>query len=111
MPVYPLAMIARTVNSYTRLIPGLLAPTDASWGIENRNRGRRASSRAGGRASGSSTGAADINPHRARLRHRLGLGDRESYRPGEPTKGNAYEVKFPSERALPRTLYEVAERL
>ena len=31
-----LAMVACTVNSYTRLIPGFWAPTDATWGVENR---------------------------------------------------------------------------
>jgi glutamine synthetase len=31
-----LAMVASTVNSYSRLVPGLWAPTDATWGIENR---------------------------------------------------------------------------
>ncbi len=31
-----LAMAASTVNSYSRLVPGFWAPTDATWGIENR---------------------------------------------------------------------------
>ena len=31
-----LAMFSPTVNSYTRLIPGFWAPTDATWGVENR---------------------------------------------------------------------------
>ena len=31
-----LAMVASTVNSYTRLIPGFWAPTDSAWGVENR---------------------------------------------------------------------------
>ena len=31
-----LAMIAPTINSYRRLIPGFWAPTDATWGVENR---------------------------------------------------------------------------
>lgn len=35
MPQF-LCMIAPTVNSYTRMIPGFWAPTDATWGVENR---------------------------------------------------------------------------
>ncbi|MBV8341397.1 MAG: glutamine synthetase, partial [Gammaproteobacteria bacterium] len=31
-----LAMVASTVNSYTRLVPGFWAPTSATWGVENR---------------------------------------------------------------------------
>src|SRR5580658_8399116 len=31
-----LAMVASTVNSYTRLVPGFWAPTAATWGVENR---------------------------------------------------------------------------
>src|SRR5690606_31952341 len=31
-----LAMVAQTINAYTRLVPGAWAPTTASWGVENR---------------------------------------------------------------------------
>src|SRR6202011_3191818 len=37
-----LAMVAATVNSYARLIPGFWAPTDATWGIDNRTCALRA---------------------------------------------------------------------
>ena len=30
------ALVAPTINSYTRLVPGLWAPTNNSWGIDNR---------------------------------------------------------------------------
>ncbi len=109
-----LAMIACTVNSYTRLIPGFWAPTDASWGVENRTCALRVipggpkSQRVEYRIA-----AADINPYIA-LACAIGSGlwgIENRIDPGEPIVGNAYEVKFPSERALPRTLYEAAERL
>ncbi|MEQ1880967.1 MAG: glutamine synthetase, partial [Burkholderiales bacterium] len=35
MPEF-LAMVAGTVNSYTRMVPGYWAPTHATWGAENR---------------------------------------------------------------------------
>ena len=31
-----LGMVASTVNAYRRLIPGFWAPTDSTWGVENR---------------------------------------------------------------------------
>ncbi|NOX15232.1 MAG: glutamine synthetase, partial [Epsilonproteobacteria bacterium] len=37
-----LAMIAPTCNSYTRLIPGFWAPTQATWGVDNRTCALRA---------------------------------------------------------------------
>ena len=78
-----LAMVASTVNSYTRLIPGFWAPTDATWGIDNRTCALRAipgspkSQRVEYRIA-----AADINPvPRARGRDRLRpVGHRAPYR-------------------------------
>jgi len=61
-----LAMVASTVNSYSRLIPGFWAPTDATWGIENRTcalrviQGGPKSQRVEYRIA-----AADINPYLA----------------------------------------------
>ena len=61
-----LAMVASTVNSYSRLIPGFWAPTDATWGIENRTcalrviPGSPSSQRVEYRIA-----AADINPYLA----------------------------------------------
>ena len=59
-----LAMIACTVNSYTRLMPGYWAPTAATWGYENRTcalrviAGSAKSQRVEYRIA-----AADINPY------------------------------------------------
>jgi glutamine synthetase len=108
-----LAMVACTVNSYTRLIPGYWAPTDATWGVENRTTalrvipGSEKSQRVEYRVS-----AADINPYIA-LAAAIGSGlwgVENRVDPGAPVKGNAYAVKHPRKRALPRSLGEAAER-
>ena len=109
-----LAMIAPTVNSYTRLIPGFWAPTEASWGIENRTCALRAipgspkAQRVEFRIA-----AADANPYvilSAALAAGL-WGIETKAEPQEPVQGNAYEKTFPEHLALPRTLWESAQRL
>jgi len=109
-----LAMVAPTVNSYTRLIPGFWAPTDATWGIENRTCALRAipgspqSQRVEYRIA-----AADINPYVA-LAAALGSGlwgIEHRIEPDAPIEGNAYALTYPPERQLPRTLWDAAQRL
>jgi glutamine synthetase len=109
-----LAMVACTVNSYTRLIPGFWAPTDSAWGVENRTTalrvipGSEKSQRVEYRVA-----AADINPYIA-LAAAIGTGlwgIENKIEPGNPIQGNAYAVEHPAERALPRSLGEAAGRL
>jgi glutamine synthetase len=109
-----LAMVASTVNSYSRLIPGFWAPTDATWGIENRTCALRVipgspkSQRVEYRVA-----AADINPYLA-IAAALGSGlwgIEHRIEPDAPIAGNAYEVRHAGERALPRTLTQAADRL
>ena len=109
-----LAMVASTVNSYSRLIPGFWAPTDATWGIENRTcalrviPGSPSSQRVEYRIA-----AADINPYVA-IAAALGSGlwgIENRIEPGEPVTGNAYDMTHPAARALPRSLSEAADRL
>src|SRR5499427_8872343 len=109
-----LAMVATTVNSYTRLVPGFWAPTSATWGVENRTCALRAilggpkSQRVEYRIA-----AADINPYLA-LAVAIGSGlwgIEHRIEPDEPITGNAYDRKLPARRQLPRTLSEAAERL
>jgi glutamine synthetase len=109
-----LAMVASTVNSYTRLVPGFWAPTAATWGVENRTcalrviQGGAKSQRVEYRIA-----AADINPYLA-LAAAIGSGlwgIEQRIEPDEPITGNAYERKLPARRQLPRTLTEAAERL
>ena len=109
-----LAMVAPTVNSYTRMIPGFWAPTSATWGYENRTCALRV---IGGSASCQRVeyriGAADINPYVA-LAAAIGSGlwgIEHRIEPDEVIAGNAYEVEMSPERALPSTLWEAAQRL
>jgi len=109
-----LSMIASTVNSYSRLIPGYWAPTSATWGIENRTtalrviRGGASSQRVEYRIA-----AADINPYIA-LAAAIGSGlwgIEHRIEPDAPVEGNAYACEHAQQRQLPATLYEAAERL
>lgn len=109
-----LAMVACTVNSYTRLVPGFWAPTAALWGIDNRTTALRAipgapkSQRVEYRVA-----AADINPYIA-LAAALGSGlwgIEHKIEPTAPVVGNAYDLVPPPELQLPRTLGEAATRL
>jgi glutamine synthetase len=109
-----LAMVASTVNAYSRLIPGFWAPTEASWGVENRTCALRVipgspkSQRVEYRIA-----AADINPYLA-LAAAIGSGlwgIANRVEPDAAVDGNAYEKRFPETRALPRTLTEAAVRL
>lgn len=109
-----LAMVSPTVNSYTRLIPGFWAPTDATWGVENRTTALRVipgsdkSQRIEYRL-----GSADANPYLA-LAAALGsglYGIEHELEPEPQVKGNSYEQHHNEELALPRTLWESAQRL
>jgi glutamine synthetase len=109
-----LAMIAGTVNSYSRLVPGFWAPTSATWGLENRTtalrviKGGASSQRVEYRIA-----AADINPYIA-LSAAIGSGlwgIEHRIEPDAPIEGNAYEREHARKRRLPATLFEAAERL
>ena len=109
-----LAMIAPTVNSYRRLIPGYWAPTDATWGVDNRTTALRVipgspkSQRVEYRVA-----AADANPYvilAAALASGL-WGIEHRVEPEALVTGNAYDRKYPARLALPRTLWDAAQRL
>ena len=109
-----LAMVAPTVNSFTRLIPGFWAPTAATWGYENRTCALRV---IGGSARAQRVeyriAAADINPYIA-LAAAIGSGlwgMEQRIEPDPPIAGNAYEATAAAERSLPATLWEAAQRL
>jgi glutamine synthetase len=109
-----LSMIAPTINSFTRLIPGFWAPTEASWGVDNRTcalrivPGGAKSQRVEFRVA-----AADANPYvvlAAAMASGL-WGIEQRIEPHEPVVGNAYDKSFPIELIFPRTLWEAAQRL
>ncbi len=109
-----LAMIAPTINSYTRLVPGFWAPTVATWGVENRTCALRVIT---GNASAQRVeyrvAAADANPYiilAAALASGL-AGIEQKLAPDDKVSGNAYEQQFSAERQLPTTLWEAAQRL
>ncbi|WP_374449103.1 glutamine synthetase family protein [Stella sp.] len=109
-----LGMVAPTVNSYTRLIPGFWAPTSATWGIENRTTALRVIP--GGEKSQRveyRIAAADGNPYLA-LAAAIGSGlwgIEHGLEPTPAVRGNAYEQKAQRRLALPATLGEAAGRL
>jgi glutamine synthetase len=109
-----LAMVACTVNAYSRLIPGFWAPTASTWGVENRTTALRVIP--GGPSSQRveyRIAAADINPYLA-IAVALGsglYGIENKIEPDPMVEGNAYDKKFPKTRSLPRTLTEASEWL
>jgi glutamine synthetase len=102
-------MLAPTINSYQRFIPGAWAPNSLTWGIENRTTGFRVipgnpeSQRIENRLPG-----ADSNPYLA-LAATLGaglLGIEEKIKPSLPIKGSAYREKLDQQSLTPQNLKE-----
>ena len=109
-----LCMVAPTINSFSRLVPGAWAPTDATWGVDNRTcalrviPGTASSQRLEYRLC-----AADVNPYVALsavlasglygIEHELPLS--------EPLMGNAYTQEIPEGLTLPTTLWDAAQAL
>ena len=113
MPEF-LAMFSPTVNSYTRMVPGYWAPTDATWGVENRTTALRViPGTAQSQRIEFRLGSADANPYLALAAVLASgvYGMTHKLEPYPQVKGNAYQQKHPQELSLPRTLWEAALRL
>jgi glutamine synthetase len=101
------AMFLPTVNSYKRTVPGTWAPTNVTWGMDNRTTALRAivagskATRVEHRLSG-----ADANPYLALAASLAsGLHGIEKKLPLPPATVNAYTTEAPP---LPPTLSEAA---
>jgi len=108
------AMYAQTVNSYSRMIPGYWAPTDATWGSENRTTSLRViPGSAKSQRVEFRLGSADANPYIA-LAAALGAGLHgiaNALEPEAHVEGNAYALNHPEHLALPLNLNEAATAL
>jgi glutamine synthetase len=109
-----MVMYAQTVNAYTRLVPGMWAPTEATWGCENRTTALRLipgsdkSQRVEFRL-----GSADANPYIA-LAAALGAGlygIEHALEPEAMITGNAYEQQHPPALKLPDNIADAAKAL
>ena len=109
-----MSLVAPTINSYTRIVPGLWAPVNNSWGIDNRTasiraiRGSPESQRVEYRL-----GSADGNPYlsmAAALASGL-WGIENKIIPTDPIVGNGYGKINATVKDLPKTLQEATSAL
>jgi glutamine synthetase len=109
-----MALLAQTVNAYSRLVPGFWAPTDATWGVENRTTALRViPGSAKSQRVEFRLGSADANPYIA-LAAALGAGLYGIEHELEPTAmvtGSAYDQFQPEQQALPANLDTAAAAL
>ncbi|MCF6254734.1 MAG: glutamine synthetase [Gammaproteobacteria bacterium] len=109
-----LAMIAPTINAYSRLVPGFWAPTVATWGMDNRTCALRViTGSAQAQRVEYRVGAADANPYlilAAALASGL-WGIEQGLELEAGVQGNAYDQQFAEHLHFPPTLWDAAQRL
>ena len=109
-----LVMYAQTVNAFSRMVPGFWAPTDATWGCENRTTALRLiPGSAKSQRVEFRLGSADANPYIA-LAAALGsglYGIENELEPLAMVVGNAYEQEHPPELALDNNIMDAASGL
>lgn len=109
-----LALCSQTVNAYKRMVPGMWAPTYASWGIQNRTVALRVMNDSAAAARVEfRVPSADTHPHAA-LALCLGAGlwgIENRIEPGPPRMDDCYLTPAPPGMAFPRDLADAADRL
>lgn len=110
------ALVAPTVNSYRRLVPGFEAPVYAVWGYGNRSAAVRVPP-----FQGEGDARVEFRPPDPSACPYLAVaaiamagldGIRKSMDPGEPLEGSAYELsRVPREMRLPSSLAEALDEL
>lgn len=109
-----LALCSQTVNAYKRMVPGMWAPTYASWGVQNRTVAVRVMNDSPGSTRIEfRVPSADNNPHAAlAMSLAAGLwGIENRLDPGPPATGDCYRAPAPPGTAFPRDLGEAADWL
>ncbi len=105
-----ISILAPYVNSYRRLVPGVSAPINLEWGMDNRSTGLRipTSSPAGRRVENRVVGM-DTNPYLAMAACLACgyLGMTKKVRPRAQVEGDAYSLPH----ALPREMFEGLKQL
>lgn len=98
-----ISLYAPNVNSYRRLAPGIAAPINLNWGLDNRTTAFRVpqSNAAGTRVENRFPGA-DVNPYLAFAASLASgyLGMKRKLKPTEPHQGTANEDSVEVARAL-----------
>jgi len=98
-----ISFYAPNVNSYRRLAPGIAAPINLNWGLDNRTTAFRVpqSNAAGTRVENRFPGA-DVNPYLAFAATLASgyLGMQRQLKPSEPHRGTANEAAVEVARAL-----------
>lgn len=109
-----LALCSQTINAYKRIVPGMWAPTAATWGVQNRTVALRvindapAATRVEFRVP-----SADTNPYSA-LAMCLGAGlwgIEHRIEPEAPRSDDCYASPAPPAQAFPADLAEATARL
>jgi glutamine synthetase len=110
-----MALLCPTINSFKRTVPGMWAPTTATWGFENRTTALRVIRSGTGKATRVENRlvGADVNAYLAFAASlAAGLYGIENELELPPhVEGNAYDQPDGDGTPLPRTLSEATDRL